>query len=86
MLPGLECLEASVSGRLISAGFDAYRDDPIGGLHLTSEDFRILTQEVVAMAKAHTQGKVISVLEGGYHLNDLGKCVAEHLSGLMDLS
>lgn len=68
---------------LISAGFDAYRDDPIGGLDLEPHDYRRMTDAVVALARRHAQGRVVSAMEGGYHLEGLGRCVAEHLEGLL---
>ena len=68
---------------LVSAGFDAYRDDPIGGLDLEPWHYREMTDAVVALAKRYAEGRVVSALEGGYHLGALGRCVAEHLEGLL---
>ncbi len=68
---------------LVSAGFDAYREDPIGGLDLEPHDYREMTDAVMALAKRHAMGRVVSALEGGYHLAGLGRCVAEHLEGLL---
>ncbi len=67
---------------LVSAGFDAYRDDPIGGLHLEIEDFRLIGQAVRATADSLCAGRVASALEGGYHLAMLGPCVEAYLDGL----
>ncbi len=65
---------------IISAGFDAYRHDPIGGLDLEPEDFGTLAARV-RRACPDAKG-VVSVLEGGYDLDGLPRCVAAHLAGL----
>ncbi len=67
---------------LISAGFDAHKDDPIGSLGLESDDFARLTLMVKAIASAHAGGKIISVLEGGYNPDVLAECIDLHLSEL----
>ncbi|MGF1484415.1 MAG: histone deacetylase [Opitutales bacterium] len=69
---------------LISAGFDAHKEDPLGGLALTSEDFGTLTCELQALAAEVCQGRLVSVLEGGYHLNALGESVVAHLEALLE--
>src|SRR5262249_61816056 len=53
---------------LLSAGFDTHARDPIGSLGLETEDFVTLTQLVLAVAKTHAQGRLVSCLEGGYNL------------------
>jgi acetoin utilization deacetylase AcuC-like enzyme len=68
---------------LISAGFDAHREDPIGSLDLEVEDFRRLSQTVLAVAIQYAGGKVVSVLEGGYHPQRLAECVGVHLETLV---
>lgn len=68
---------------LVSAGFDSHRLDPIGSLGLETEDFAELTRIVLAAADAHAGGRIVSVLEGGYNIDVLGECVAEHLQGLL---
>jgi acetoin utilization deacetylase AcuC-like enzyme len=67
---------------LVSAGFDAYRDDPIGGLHLDVEHFGTIGRAIRATAESVCGGRVVSALEGGYHLERLGACVAAYLAGL----
>lgn len=67
---------------LISAGFDAYRNDPLVGLSLDAADFGRLTDLVVAEAEATAEGRVLSMLEGGYGGRGLARCVAEHLRRL----
>jgi len=68
---------------LISAGFDAHKDDPIGSLGLETEDFTTLTEQVLEVAKAHSKGRVVSCLEGGYNLDALAESVQTHLEELL---
>jgi acetoin utilization deacetylase AcuC-like enzyme len=68
---------------LISAGFDAHREDPIGSLQLEVEDFARLTKAVLAIADAHSDSRVVSVLEGGYHVDRLAESVGVHLEELL---
>ena len=68
---------------LLSAGFDAHRTDPVGSLGLEVEDFARLTEVVRAVAAAHAEGRVVSVLEGGYNPPVLAECVETHLRGLV---
>jgi acetoin utilization deacetylase AcuC-like enzyme len=68
---------------LISAGFDSHRADPIGSLGLEVEDFAELTKIVCDVAAVHAQGRVVSVLEGGYNPPVLAECVEAHLRGLL---
>jgi len=67
---------------IISAGFDAHIDDPLGHIRLSTGFFGWMTQRVMEMAHKHCQDRIISVLEGGYNLNALPLCVAEHLGML----
>jgi len=67
---------------LISAGFDAHREDPIGSLGLETEDFATLTS-VITAAAASAEGRIISLLEGGYHLVRLADSVELHLETLL---
>ncbi len=69
---------------LISAGFDAHHADPVGSLSLEAEDFKSFTQSVAEIAAVHTQGRIVSLLEGGYHLQWLPECVNAHLEGMLD--
>jgi acetoin utilization deacetylase AcuC-like enzyme len=68
---------------LVSAGFDAHAKDPIGPLGLESEDFQALTKIVLAVARAHAKGRLVSCLEGGYHLDALAESVQSHLEELL---
>ncbi len=67
---------------LVSAGFDAHAEDPVGDLGLEVEDFEILTREIVAVAETHAGGRIVSVLEGGYNVPILAGCVVAHLAAL----
>ena len=69
---------------MISAGFDAHRDDPVGSLGLETEDFPHLTRLVLQIAEEHADGRLVSVLEGGYDPGALTDCVDVHLSELLD--
>ena len=69
---------------LISAGFNAHRLDPIGGLGLDVEDFVALTQRVLEIADVHASGRVVSCLEGGYHWDATAESVAAHLTTLLE--
>jgi acetoin utilization deacetylase AcuC-like enzyme len=68
---------------LISAGFDAHKDDPLGGVMLVEDDYRWLTQELLAVANEYCAGRVISALEGGYDLKALAASVAVHVEALL---
>ncbi len=67
---------------LISAGFDAHAQDPIGDLGLEIDDFEALTREIVLVADTHAQGRIVSLLEGGYNVPILAGSVAAHLQAL----
>ena len=69
---------------LISAGFDAHRDDPLANLQLTEPDFGWATAKIAEIADKHAQGRLVSMLEGGYNLAALAKSVAVHVDVLMD--
>jgi acetoin utilization deacetylase AcuC-like enzyme len=68
---------------IISAGFDAHVADPLAQLRLTEADFAWITEELCALAARHAEGRVVSVLEGGYDLDALGASVAAHVRALM---
>ncbi len=68
---------------LVSAGFDAHRDDPLGGLLLEDSDFAWVSQLIVDTARRLCRGRIVSTLEGGYHLDALARCVCIHLRELM---
>ena len=68
---------------MISAGFDAHRRDPLGGLQLVEDDYAWITRELSSIAKVHAKGRVVSTLEGGYDLDALAASVAAHVGALM---
>ena len=67
---------------ILSAGFDAHAEDPVGSLGLEVEDFEEMTREVVQVAETHARGRLVSVMEGGYNVSILAGCVAAHLQAL----
>ena len=68
---------------LISAGFDSRVGDPLGEFRLTDEDFAELTRKVRAIADRHAQGRVVSILEGGYNLAGLASAAQAHAAALL---
>ena len=80
-LPALERHRPQVI--FVSAGFDAHRDDPLAGLQLADADFAWVTRELVAVAAKHSQGRIVSTLEGGYSLAALGRSALEHVRELV---
>ncbi len=80
-LPALEAFAPQMI--YISAGFDAHREDDMGNLALTEADYEWVTRELMAVAVRHAQGRVISVLEGGYALNALARSAAAHVKVLI---
>jgi len=68
---------------LVSAGFDAHKDDPLAGILLVEEDYQWLTEELMEIADRHCQNRLVSVLEGGYNLNALAASVAVHVKTLL---
>ena len=71
---------------LFSAGFDAHKDDPLAQFQLKSEDFYNLTKRTLALAKLYCDGKVVSILEGGYDLNALQESSEMHVSALLEFN
>ncbi len=69
---------------IVSAGFDAHQADPLANLRLVEADFLWATEKLAATAKRHCNGRIVSMLEGGYDLNALARSVAVHVKALMD--
>ena len=67
---------------LISAGFDAHTRDPLASINLESKDFYEITKKIVDLSKVHSNGRIISFLEGGYDLLALSESIKEHLIAL----
>lgn len=70
---------------IVSAGFDAHRRDPLGGLLLVEADFMWATEQIANIAGKHCKGRIVSILEGGYDLEGLAKSVGVHVRTLMDV-
>jgi acetoin utilization deacetylase AcuC-like enzyme len=68
---------------VISAGFDAHRNDPLASLNFEEADFAWATQKLMEVADRHANGRVVSVLEGGYDLEGLSRSAAAHVKALM---
>lgn len=84
ILPAIKAFKPQLL--LISAEFDAHRDDPLASLNLLEDDYRWVTEQLVNIADECCDGRVISCLEGGYHLNALAASVAEHVAALAELN
>jgi len=69
---------------LFSAGFDAHKDDPLAQLELNSKDYYEITKRTLEYAKKYCDGKVVSILEGGYDLNALAESTNEHVKALLE--
>lgn len=82
ILPRLEAFGPDLV--VISAGFDAHRLDPLGGINLVEADFAWVTRRLTAIAKKSCKGRVVSLLEGGYDLDGLSRSAAAHVAALME--
>ena len=69
---------------LISAGFDAHYMDPLAEINLNEDDYAWITRQIVAVANKHCQGRVVSVLEGGYNLSALATSASAHVRVLLE--
>ena len=70
---------------LISAGFDAHREDPLGGMELVEDDYAWMTHQIMNVAQQHAQGRIVSFLEGGYNLSALARSAVAHIKALADI-
>ena len=80
LLPALDAFAPQLL--LISAGFDAHWRDPLAQLQLDAEDYAWITGELRALAARHAQGRIVSMLEGGYDLQALRECSVAHVGVL----
>ena len=80
-LPALEQFKPEML--FISAGFDAHAEDEMSHVRLYESDYRWVTDELKAVAEQHCNGRIVSVLEGGYDLSSLGRSVVSHVNGLI---
>jgi acetoin utilization deacetylase AcuC-like enzyme len=83
LLPELEAFRPQML--FISAGFDAHREDDVGGMALVEADYAWLTEQLKKVAARHAQGRIVSCLEGGYNLSALARSVVAHLKVLADI-
>jgi len=82
-LPELEAFRPEML--FISAGFDAHREDDLGGMALVEADYAWLTTRLKQVAERYAHGRIVSCLEGGYNLSALGRSVVAHLKALADI-
>jgi len=82
-LPALQNFQPQMV--FVSAGFDAHKDDDMSNVSLTDADFRWVTDQIIGIAANSASGRIVSVLEGGYELNSLARCVETHVRVLMGL-
>ncbi len=82
ILPSLDAFRPELL--IVSAGFDAHRDDPLASLNMVEADFDWATRKLVDAAEKHTGGRLVSVLEGGYDLTALARSTAAHVRVLME--
>jgi len=80
LLPALDAFAPQLL--LISAGFDGDQRDPLAQLKLAPDDFAWLTAQLQRLAQRHAEGRIVSMLEGGYHLQALGECAVAHVAQL----
>ena len=71
---------------LLSAGFDAHKDDPLAQIHLESKDFYNITKRTLELSKQYCDGKVVSILEGGYDLLALQESTEMHVKALLEFN
>ena len=76
------CIAFNRRRSIISAGFDAHREDDMASLGLVESDYIWVTQRISEVAGQYASGRIISVLEGGYNLDALGRSVTAHLKVL----
>jgi acetoin utilization deacetylase AcuC-like enzyme len=80
ILPALTAFAPEIV--IVSAGFDGHRLDPLASFMLEADDYFWVTQALLTV----TSGKLVSTLEGGYHLGALGACVSEHVRAMLEYS
>ena len=83
IMPRLEAFHPQML--FFSAGFDGHREDDMAQFGLVEADYVWITEQVMAVAARHAEGRIVSVLEGGYDLSSLGRSVAAHIRTLADL-
>jgi acetoin utilization deacetylase AcuC-like enzyme len=81
ILPALDAFAPELL--IVSAGFDAHKADPLAQLRLETADFHWVTERLLGIARRHCEGRLVSVLEGGYDLDALAACSAAHVRALL---
>jgi acetoin utilization deacetylase AcuC-like enzyme len=79
-LPALERFEPQLV--MVSAGFDAHREDPLAHLQLEDDDYEWITRRIEEVAERHAEGRIVSTLEGGYNTRALARSVVRHVRAL----
>ncbi len=79
-LPALERFEPQLV--MVSAGFDAHREDPLAHLQLTDDDYEWITERIAGLAERYAKGRIVSTLEGGYNTRALARSVVRHVRAL----
>lgn len=82
-LPALESFKPQMI--FVSAGFDAHAEDPLASISLLDDDFVWVTRQIMDSADRYAEGRIVSMLEGGYALPALSRCATAHVRGLMGL-
>jgi acetoin utilization deacetylase AcuC-like enzyme len=82
LLPRLHAFKPQLV--LVSAGFDAHRNDPLSDIRLQTEDYAWITERLVDLARVHAGDRLVSTLEGGYDLAALAASVSAHVGALID--
>ncbi|WP_305907256.1 histone deacetylase family protein [Methylomarinum sp. Ch1-1] len=82
ILPALKLFKPQLM--LLSAGFDAHKDDPLASIMLEADDYAWLTRQLVEIAERECSGHIVSILEGGYNLAALQESVGAHIKALMN--
>ncbi len=81
ILPTVEAFAPQIL--FVSAGFDAHEEDTMSGLKVLDEDYIWLSEQIVGLAAQHCNGRLVSLLEGGYALEALGRCASHHIKALL---
>ena len=82
LIPAMDFFEPDFI--LVSAGFDAHRDDDMSGINLSTDCFSWIAETLMRLAHTHTDGKLVSVLEGGYSLDRLPELIKKHVEILLN--
>lgn len=82
LLPAFETFQPEII--LVSTGFDAHEEDDMSDINLTTEGYSWVMKEIVALGQKYANGRVVSILEGGYCLNRLGELAANHINILLE--